>query len=235
MRRRRRRRRWWQSPRSVGRRVGADTRATTQRQNRGHESNFERGPAWHKISTNTHAKKCSPRCWMPEIGNSYSYLVMHLCVSLPFPLPISISQSDFVSSAAPVCVVRPALSFSPRVPSHPRESKRRRTRDLLRGSAQRGSSWRKGAAGQITSRNNRPLMRVSPRGKTTRDGKVAVERERRNGKQGEEERERNEEALERTQSNTEEGDGGTDGQAQFERQVFCCGQHRTALQCRRRL
>ena len=84
-----------------------------------------------------------------------------------------------------------------------------------------------GRAGQITSRNNRPLMRVSPRGKTTRDGKVAVERERRNGKQGEEERERNEEALERTQSNTEEGDGGTDGQAQFERQVFCCGQHRT--------
>ena len=67
-----------------------------------------------------------------------------------------------------------------------------------------------GRAGQITSRNNRPLMRVSPRGKTTRDGKVAVERERRNGKQGEEERERNEEALERTQSNAEEGDGGTD-------------------------
>ena len=108
------RRRWWQSPRSVGRRrVGADTRATTQRQNRGHESNFERGTAWHKISTNTHAKRCSPSCWMPEIGNSYSYLVMHLCVSLPFPLPISISQSDFVSSVAPVCVVRPALPFSP--------------------------------------------------------------------------------------------------------------------------
>ena len=41
-----------------------------------------------------------------------------------------------------------------------------------------------------------------------------------------EKRERNEEALERTQSNTE-GDGGTAGQAQFERQVFCCGQHRT--------
>ena len=95
------RRRWWQSPRSVGRRVGADTRATTQRQNRGHESNFERGPAWHKISTNTHAKKCSPRCWMPEIGNSYSYLVMHLCVSLPFPLLPSPALSPFLNRISP--------------------------------------------------------------------------------------------------------------------------------------
>ena len=81
--------------------------------------------------------------------------------------------------------------------------------DQLRGDRVGGREGARAAAGQITSRNNRPLMRVSPRGKTTRDGKVAVERERRDGKQGEEERERNEEALERTQSNTE-GDGGTD-------------------------
>ena len=162
-------------------------------------------------------------------GNCYSYLVRHLCVSLFFPLPPAPSPSPAISPflnrissprSVAVCVGRP-VSLSPsrrviRVPSHSsscRESKRRRTRDQLRGSAQRRrrSSWRKARKEgrkeggilrhrQITSRNNRPLMRVSPGGRRGRggrggssveDGKVAVESE---------EGENNEEELKWTRS-----------------------------------
>ena len=166
-----------------------------------------------------------PRPRRPYLHFSIGFRLLLLLLRRCLRWPPRFSSPSRASSGGWGPIPLPPIPSQP-IPFLVRESKRRRTRDQLRGSAQRRrrSSWgkegrrkegRKEGRGsgerhrQITSRNNRPLMRVSPGEDEDEDEEDRASRMEKSPSKGRNEKHRRErekereEALKRTQSHRE--------------------------------